>query len=695
MAQTAGTAADDPDQSHLPPLAPIPDDSAAGLDPGAPVPELPPLDPGAAAGTTLAWPDLSQPLPPLADLPPPDPAELATGGEAPAPVEGAGTPPVETAASDTPIAGDDGGDAPDIGAQRYSVALEGFDAVGNGSFDERFSGLSELRQNEGETANRAQINRRIIDDTRLLDQMLRNEGYYDATLTSAIARSGEGLRITFNAQPGPRYTYSAIHLTGLDALMADEAARLAASFAAPGNHVLAVGDPIVADWLIAAQRNLKTTMIETGYPFAALRSETVTIDHDLHSGVLDQPVEPGSRLRFGKIRADDGGMLGSHHIQQIARFVPGDWYRFSDTEDLRRALIATGLVSAVEIQPVPANDGNHVNLDVTLSPAPPRTISGQIGYASGQGLRVEAAWEHRNLFPPEGALIVRGVAGTLEQLGSVTFRRNNWLRRDRVLTLQALASNTNTDAFDARTVDISARVERTTTLIYQKLWSWAAGTQLLGTDELAYDPSVDARVRRRFLIGSVFGLVTYDRSNDLLNPERGFRVSTRLSPEVSFNGGVLPYLRAQIDASGYLPVNDKVVLAGRVRVASIIGASRDEIAPSRRYYAGGGGSVRGYGYQRIGPRAPDNSPIGGASLVEFAAEARIHAFGAFSIVPFVDAGNVYRTSAPGFDGLQFGAGLGVRYLTNFGPIRVDVGTPLNPQPGDSRIGVYISLGQAF
>jgi translocation and assembly module TamA len=153
-----------------------------------------------------------------------------------------------------------------------------------------------------------------------------------------------------------------------------------------------------------------------------------------------------------------------------------------------------------------------------------------------------------------------------------------------------------------------------------------------------------------------------------------------------------------LDASAYHPVSGSTVLAGRVRFGTIVGASRDDIAPSRRFYAGGGGSVRGYGYQRLGPRDIDGDPIGGRSLAEFALEARIRlkAFGGnFGIVPFLDGGSLSTESTPDLKDWQLGAGVGLRYYSSFGPIRVDVGTPLNPQSDDSRVAVVVSLGQAF
>ena len=205
--------------------------------------------------------------------------------------------------------------------------------------------------------------------------------------------------------------------------------------------------------------------------------------------------------------------------------------------------------------------------------------------------------------------------------------------------------------------------------------------------------------RRTFFIGALPGTLSYDGSNDLLDPTEGYRLSGRFSPELSLQGSVFGYSRLQLDGSFYQPVSERVTIAGRSRLGTIFGAARDRIAPSRRFYAGGGGSVRGYGYQDLGPRDPVfNDPIGGRSLAEFALEARVRVNmlgDKIGIVPFIDAGNISTSSLPDFGDLRFGAGIGIRYHTNFGPIRVDLGTPLNPQEGDSRIAVYVSLGQAF
>ena len=125
-----------------------------------------------------------------------------------------------------------------------------------------------------------------------------------------------------------------------------------------------------------------------------------------------------------------------------------------------------------------------------------------------------------------------------------------------------------------------------------------------------------------------------------------------------------------------------------------MGAARDTIAPSRRLYAGGGGSVRGFGFQQLGPKDAKNDPGGGRSLTECAVAARYRC-GNFGSGPFIDAGRVGEGSMPSVSGLRYGTGIGGRYYTNFGPMRLDIATPIDRRPGESKVALYISIGQAF
>jgi translocation and assembly module TamA len=631
---------------------------------------------------------LAQEQPPpedMLDLPPLDPSAPLD----PLPDLGVDWPDMEEAADDAIAEAPETGIADSAAERRYTVRIEGLDPDAEAELRLPFDSLSTLAKNGKDPANAAQIDRRAREDADLLAELLRARGYYDALVRTRVegaAAAGEVI-VTLEAEPGPLYRFAEVNLPGIDAAGEDSAA-LRDAFAVTAN------EPVDAARVAAGEAALRVELGKRGYAFAETGEMDIALDHETRSAILTLPVKPNGTRRFGRVTVEGRPLFNARHIQRIARWKPGAPYEAALVDDLRRALIATGLVSTVAIRPVAAGD-RSVDLAVSLERAPMRTIAGQAGYGTGEGIRVEASWQHRNLLPPEGAVTFRLVAGTQEQLVGAVLRRNNFLRRDQVLTAQFAVSHIDRAAYDARTTILSGAIERQTNLIWQKKWTWSAGAELVATDEQDVDLESGTTRRRTFFIGALPASLSYDGSNDLLDPTIGYRLAFRLSPEASLQSGAFGYARTQVDASLYQPFTPTVTLAGRIRLGTILGAGRDRIAPSRRFYAGGGGSVRGYGFQRLGPRDPVfDDPIGGRSLTEFALEARIR-FGNWGIVPFLDGGNVSTSPLPKFDNLRFGAGVGVRYHTRFGPIRVDVGTPLNPRSGDSRVAVYVSLGQAF
>ena len=582
--------------------------------------------------------------------------------------------------------------APDVGDRQYSVAVEGLSRVGDADdLLEAFRRQSVLEADRNDGANAAQIARRSRVDAELLQQLLRSQGYYDAEVVPRTEAVGNAVRVVLEAAPGEQYRFASVELPGLEAAGPD-AARLREAFA------VKAGEPVIAADVIAAGLALQMALGERGFADARVGEQQVEIDHATHLATLVLPVSPGPVASFGAIRVSGKPPFSARHIWTIARFRPGDPYQRSKIDDLRRALIATSLVSAVEIATIPANAGRTVDLAVRLEPAPSHTIAGELGYGTGQGARLEASWTDRNFLNPEGALTLRGVAGTSEQLAAVQLRRSNFLKRDQVLNLQASASHQNFDAYEAKTIQLAGNIERQSNLIWQKSWTWIYGGEVLGTIERGVFDTSGVKDSRKFLIAALPLSIGYDGSDSLLDPTRGFRLTGRLSPELSARSGRFNYARVQVDASAYHSVSDRVVAAGRIRLGTIFGAGVFDLAPSRRFYSGGGGSVRGYGYQRLGPKDMDGDPIGGRGLAEFALEARIRLkqFGGnFGIVPFFDGGSLAMEAVPDLKDWRFAAGLGARYYSSFGPIRIDVGTPLNRQKGDSRVAVTVSLGQAF
>jgi translocation and assembly module TamA len=688
-------------RSRAPAAAPVPAPPPAASPPTSDtsiVPDsqfqtsLPPLDP-----------DLTKPLEPLPSLPAPAPGN--TGSPPAPPVTPAGAfPPVAEPADPalgeplTPLdqfqlatPAPDAKAGPDAPAPtiRYSLAVEGLKQIG---LEGRFRSLSALGDGDGKASNAAMVSARTKEDELLAVRLLRSEGYYDGTVSSSIAQlpSAPGqLAVTLTMVPGQRYDFGQIRIQGPDTVpsgMAREALKLKS------------GDPIVAAEVEAAEANVRLRLPQQGYPFVDVGQRDVLLDPETHVGDYTLPLDPGPRSTFAGFTTDGKLAFDARHVGILARFKRGELYDSRKVDDLREAMVATGLFRTVAARPErtgeKAPDGTeYVNIRVHQVAGPARTLSGTAGYNTGQGFRAEATWEHRNLFPPEGALRITGIAGTQEQSLVVQFQRSNAGQRDRTLLLQAEAGRQDLPAYHAYLARLYGLVSRTSTPIWQKVWTYAYGAELVASNEDEKNfPKIS--ITNAHFIAGLIGQLGYDRSNNLLDPTKGFRIGLRTNPEISLREPTKPYIRNILDGSAYYPATDSLTVAGRVRVGSILGANLSDLPPSRRIYGGGGGSVRGFGYQELGPKDAKGTPTGGRSQIEFSLEAR-YRFGNYGIVPFIDAGQVYDSPYPKLSGLRYGAGIGGRFYTNFGPLRADIATPIGRKKGESRFAVYVSIGQAF
>jgi translocation and assembly module TamA len=576
---------------------------------------------------------------------------------------------------------------PDI---RYATTIEGFGKTG---LEDEFRAESALVKGKGKAETAAMVQARAQEDEKLATRLFYSQGYYDATALASLDQSGDGtLKAVISVTPGKRYKIGAIVITA-DATVPPTLVR--------DSLPLKTGDYIVATTVEGAEANVALRLPEQGYAFAKVGQRDILLDPATVTGDYTLPVETGPRGTFRKITTSgDKQAFGAGHMEVIKRYKPGELYDSRKVDDLRKALVATALFSSVSVEPVRTGEAGpdgteYVDLAVEQEAGPPRTLAGEAGYGTGQGFRAEATWTHRNFFPPEGALIGGVIAGTQEQGVSGTFRRSNAGKRDKTFQVGATLNHQNYNAYEAFTAGLNIGWSRQSTPIFQKRWTYSYGAEILLTNEqVVIDPTTADKTRRTYFIGGLPVQIGYDRSNDLLNPTKGFRANLRAEPEGSLQGNFSPYLRASFDLTGYYPVSDSLVIAGRAKVGTISGVSRADVAPSRRIYAGGGGSVRGFGYQELGPKDANNDPIGGRSVNEFAVEGR-YRFGNYGVVAFVDAGQVYESSIPQFSDMRYGVGLGGRFYTNFGPFRADIAMPINRQPGESKFALYIGIGQAF
>jgi translocation and assembly module TamA len=406
----------------------------------------------------------------------------------------------------------------------------------------------------------------------------------------------------------------------------------------------------------------------------------------------------GPTMRFGPAAISGLERLEPAYVERRIRWRQGESYDNRSVDETRKTLIESGLFSTVRITPAAdPDDPRQVRMKVEAVERARRTIGAGVAYNTSEGAGARLFWENRNLFGYAEYLRLSLAGGQQKNGVAANFRRPDFLDSDQdLLALAEIADDTPT-AYHSRHARVSTGLERR----FDRTLTGgiALGVEKANVVELASVSSNTASQRTQHY--ALVGLPLYlklDKSDDLLNPTDGYRAQASLVPYRSFSGRDLSFAFGRISASSYQRVDDsdRYIIAASAAISSVEGSWLADLPDDKRIYAGGGGSIRAYGYQLAGPLDINEKPIGGKSSLELSLEARLKITDTIGIVPFVDAGSFYRSSLPQLGKrLLWGPGLGLRYYTSFGPIRLDIATPLSRRRGDSPIQLYISLGQAF
>lgn len=312
-----------------------------------------------------------------------------------------------------------------------------------------------------------------------------------------------------------------------------------------------------------------------------------------------------------------------------------------------------------------------------------------MNYNTDLGFGISTGWEHRNFLSHGEKFSTTLSAATFAQQLNTTLEKPYFLREDQRLKLANTIRQENTKAFRVRGANISAGVERD---LKNK---WVAGISTI----YGFEQIKNQNNKENVALLSLPIFVSQDKRDDQFNPTEGWRLECRSSPALDTMNTKITFLKNTTSGSYYrsFDMAGQPVIAARVATGAILGLSRDNIPAPERFYAGGGGSVRGYGYQLVGPLNAQNNPLGGKSFVELSTELRLRVTQDYGLVAFVDGGNVSNKTYSHFSSsLLWGAGIGFRYYTGLGPIRIDIAMPLNKRRGvDSALQFYFSIGQAF
>lgn len=529
------------------------------------------------------------------------------------------------------------------------------------------------------------LQRRIDGDIERFQDVLRSEGYYRATVRAEVDREQTPPKVRLIIDPGPPFRLESFEV-------AYAPADGAAAAPKPGIRDLGVELDTVAraPAVVAGEKAALRFLANRGRPLARVADRRIIVDHATETMRVHLDVDPGPEARFGAVSVDGLHGVEEDYVRVLIPWRQGDLYDQRLVDRYRTRLLRTGLFSAVSIDRSQAlAEGGALPVQTRLVEGKQRSVGFGVRYSTGEGPAVKVFWEHRNLFGRNEDLGVAVEVGAIEQSAEVRFVRPDFRLPEQDLFLDAAATRTNSTAFNELSLETSAGLERP----LGEDWRGSLATSL------EWARLDDQEGSRTSTLAGLPGWVYYDGSNDLYNPTKGVRLRLGTTPYAGWFDKTVGFLVSEATGSAYVPFDEarRFVLAGRLRVGSIVGQPRDDVPANKRFYAGGGESIRGYKFQEVGPIDDDNDPLGGRSLFETSLELRTRVWGNLGVVSFVEGGNVFESEYPDFaDPPRWAAGGGLRYFTPIGPVRLDIAFPLNRRDDiDDPYQFYIALGEAF
>lgn len=514
---------------------------------------------------------------------------------------------------------------------------------------------------------------------------LRSEGYYRAQVTPET--SEDPVRARLVIAPGPRFLFDPPQVFYSDTAPRDEAQTAVDRAIA----TVRPGSPARAADVLTAEASAVTTLREQGYPDAAAGERLVVVDHATGRVGAEFHINAGAAATLGEVRASPDTLFRPGFVRSLRNWEYGEQYTPEHLAQLRRDLTSTGAVSVATTHLGPPNDQGVRDVIIDVEPARRNAYELGLGYSTTEGLGVDAQWTRRNISGRADSLVTSLSYGELAQGASLQLNRPHAAGLNHTRTFGIAATHEDTTAFERQGIALFTSVDAAPRLHQGRSY----GVRL-SADE--YD-NVGTGVSSAVVL-SGFADLRHDTTELTLDPRDGSITEFRIEPSVSTGDATLGFVRGTAEGRIYesFGASDQLTLAARMKVGWLEAVAGDvnDVPADRRFYAGGGGSVRGYEYNSIYPPERDALGLapGGQGLFETSFEARYRFNDRIGAAVFVDGGTAFDDWSEATN-LSWGVGFGARYNLGFAPLRVDIAFPLDDSENSADYALYISIGQAF
>lgn len=518
-------------------------------------------------------------------------------------------------------------------------------------------------------------------------------GIDDIAAEDAIAAKAPAGKIPVEiaVAPGPLFAFGNVSVVAAAGASSEPLNNLPPNVAG-----LVPGAPARSAEVAAANEKIVAALREQGYPLAAVVGRQAVADHQTSTLDTTFRVDPGAKAAFGPLSIKGAETVEPDFLVGLAPFAPGDPFKAKTLDDYRSEIERLAVFNAVAIEEASSLDAEgRLPLTVVVDERPLRVVGVSASWSTLEGAAIGGYWGHRNLWGRAEQLRIDAQSSRLLMNGVEDYE----YALTAALTLPAYPTNSDDlvftagakrerpDAFERDAALVEARIRRR----FSPVMRGEIGLAFIQSRET---DALGARNRTTVQLPVTFA---YDDRDNILDPTMGYRANVGLRPIVNLAGGSGLAARLDLAGASYWRLEDdgETILAARLGFGATIAADTTDLPVDLRFFAGGGGSVRGYEYQALSPRNAVNQIVGGRSLAEGSVELRSWLWDDIGIAAFVDAGSASSANFPDFEDVGVGVGVGARYRTPVGPIRFDLAVPLDPPPGDAEFGAYVALGQAF
>ncbi len=530
---------------------------------------------------------------------------------------------------------------------------------------------------------------RIESDIPSLLKVLRAYGYYDATITADIDTKKEVVQVFLLIHPGPQYTLASYEVYHGDCTELAELPNCCPL--SPEQLDLEIGKPALAVNIVNAELQLLTELTRCGYPLASVEKRKVEVDMAAKDVKAASCIEEGPFSKFGPMTIFGLDKVKPAFVERRIFWNEGDVYNSDLVQETQKKLLNSDLFSSVMISHGDELDPmGELPMKMRISESSSRQFSIGAYYATVDGPGVSFSWVHRNVRGMGEIVSVDGDISKRYLAGSVTYKKLDFWEMDQTYRAIGEVYREDIRPYLAFTYWGGNYLEKK----IDKYRSLSVGLKVehINVSESASNGTY-------LLIGMPF-FGKYTTAEDPLDPAKGYSIVYQATPYQSLFHASQRFFDQRITGTLYIPVipNSRfLTLAFRAQFGSIAGIRQKDVPLNKLFLGGSEDDLRGYHYKTVSPLDARGKPLGGRSAVFLTVETRFRVK-MIGIVPFADFGTVSFHELPQLDHTKWfkSVGVGLRYFTFFGPLRVDVGFPLVRRKGiDPFYRLYASVGQAF